>query len=412
MNISPLLVNDLVENNFSLVGQTILPIAYVVVKSSASVNSEGQALLTQSDIIDIRPFFRTAELSYNERSGLAAATPQVSLANPVATEGYVDFVASKIFQDYQAKFGQVTNTNNSSPVTPRIVATGYIKGGFNFGVESVLGSVVQQRFNIQSAEAQKQQVIQRYGYPAGTVIPDLPEWDISEWCNRAPGLPNKGQYPNDYINFHTFGPNFNGAPGLQFGAWKDLSKTERIKFLGVNRIQGSQSNSDAGNVCVYYVKRSINIDRTQVPWMRDYHVDAQLWNCVPLSCNTHKDGNNIVLGSNASIWIDKRENSFTIYVSWVAADQYNQAISAGSTEPGDSNVYPHQNRGNGQIFAGFSVINNDFLTGNYAHKRTDGESDAGVAIYPTVTFQVHGIPNAFQSGLSNLPSFPQSIVLR
>jgi len=411
MNLSPLIAEDLTNNYYALIGQSILPVAYVVVRRNATLNSESTQILSESDLIDIRPFFRTTELSYNERVGIAAATPQISVVNPVASEGYVDYAVKQLYDDYTSKLTQVNTAISSDPQYPRIVATGYIKGGFNYGVEAALAAMVQAKFNVQNPEQQKQQIVSRYGYPQDSVIPDLPDWDISEWCFKLP-LPEKGRYPNDYINFHTVGPNFNGTPGSQFGAWKNIGKTERIKFLGVNRIQGQQSNSDAGNVCIYFVKKSINIDRSLVGWMKDYHVDVQLWNCAPLTCNTHKDGNNIVLGGNASIWVDKRVNSFTIYVSWVAADQYNQVISAGSTEPGDSNVYPFQDRSNGSKFAGFTVLNQDFLQNNYVHKRSEGESDAGIAIYPTVTFQVHGIPAAFQSGLSNVPAVTQPIVLR
>ena len=64
MNLTPLFQEGL-ENSFALVGQSILPIAYVIVR-------KGKTVIEDSDIIDIRPFFRTAELSYNERAGVAA----------------------------------------------------------------------------------------------------------------------------------------------------------------------------------------------------------------------------------------------------------------------------------------------------------------------------------------------------
>jgi hypothetical protein len=75
MNLAPYLQADLEDNEYALLGQSILPLAYIVVKKGAS-------LITQEDVIDIRPFFRTAELAYNERSGIAAAHPPLSLANP------------------------------------------------------------------------------------------------------------------------------------------------------------------------------------------------------------------------------------------------------------------------------------------------------------------------------------------
>jgi hypothetical protein len=95
MNTAPLLAEWLPKRHFSLVGQSVLPIAYVVVRKE-SLNAAGNQALNTNDIIDIRPFFRTTELAYNERAGLAAAIPQVSLMNPVATENYVDTQIQKL----------------------------------------------------------------------------------------------------------------------------------------------------------------------------------------------------------------------------------------------------------------------------------------------------------------------------
>jgi hypothetical protein len=75
LNIAPLLSEKLEEDALELVGQSILPVAYIFVKQ----DSEN---ILSTDVVDIRPFFRTAELTYNERAGLAAAVPQLSLANP------------------------------------------------------------------------------------------------------------------------------------------------------------------------------------------------------------------------------------------------------------------------------------------------------------------------------------------
>ena len=75
LNLAPLIQNDLEEEDLALIGQSILPVAYVLVRKDA-------ALVDPSDVIDIRPFFRTAELTYNERAGVAAAMPPLSLGNP------------------------------------------------------------------------------------------------------------------------------------------------------------------------------------------------------------------------------------------------------------------------------------------------------------------------------------------
>lgn len=99
MNLSPLLDEDLATNSISLVGQTVLPIAYIVVRKGATPNSDGSPIITSNDIIDIRPFFRTTELSYNERAGIAAAIPAPSIANPIVTQAELDFELKKVRSD-------------------------------------------------------------------------------------------------------------------------------------------------------------------------------------------------------------------------------------------------------------------------------------------------------------------------
>tara|TARA_S200002703_G_scaffold102966_1_gene89232 strand:- start:3881 stop:5938 length:2058 start_codon:yes stop_codon:yes gene_type:complete len=96
MNLAPLLAETLSTNSVALIGQSILPVAYVVVKNDAGLNSVGDTIITDNDVIDIRPFFRTTELAYNERAGIAAATPQLSIANPVVSEAHLDFVKEEI----------------------------------------------------------------------------------------------------------------------------------------------------------------------------------------------------------------------------------------------------------------------------------------------------------------------------
>ena len=74
-NLAPNLAYNLIENNTQLVGQCVLPICYVLVEKNSDT-------LSQANIIDIRPFLRGAELTYNERAGVAAAEPALSLGNP------------------------------------------------------------------------------------------------------------------------------------------------------------------------------------------------------------------------------------------------------------------------------------------------------------------------------------------
>jgi hypothetical protein len=133
MNLAPMIQEKFESNDPRLIGQTILPIAYVVVRRDASIGSNGAGIVRSSDIIDIRPFFRTAELTYGERSGICAATPSISLANPVATKYNIEKTTNDIIsfvdQNYEKKLGSFG---------PRILAAGYVYGGSLFGPEKAL----------------------------------------------------------------------------------------------------------------------------------------------------------------------------------------------------------------------------------------------------------------------------------
>jgi len=83
LNLSPALLEELEGTEWDLVGQSVLPLAYIVTR-------QGKSSLSTNDIIDIRPFLRTAELTYNERSGIAAAYPPLSLANPAVGKRDLD----------------------------------------------------------------------------------------------------------------------------------------------------------------------------------------------------------------------------------------------------------------------------------------------------------------------------------
>lgn len=424
INLAPILLENLAEDHPALVGQTGLPVAYVVVDRSPQLNANNIQVIATNKLIDIRPFFRTAELSYNERSGLAAATPQLSLANPVATEAYVDSEVRKLFLDYTAKLGQVPTSNGTPQQTtqsgPRIVGTGYVKGGTRFGVESVLADFIRKNYNITDNSQLAQQVKSRYGYPASVQVEQYPDWDLSEWCKLG-NFTSKGGLPNDYINFHLFGPNFTGEAKIPYAAnYNGSDDGSKIKTLGTDRITGPNPsvealvNSDGtrkGQTCVYFVKKTIRIDRSQIQWASDYHVNVQLWNCAPLSCRVRGSGSNgsVQAAGNASIWVDKRQDEFTIFVSWVAADQYGSTtggnvglVAGGVGEPIDSQYRPDLARNEGDRFAGFSVINNDIVNSQYIHKTVDGEVGAGAAIYPTVSFQIIGIPSTYVDSGANL----------
>lgn len=437
LNIAPLLSENIESTNFALIGQSILPVAYVVVRRNAPTNSESNSIIYVTDLYDIRPFFRTTELSYNERSGLAAAVPQVSLANPVASENYVDNLAKKL----QTRIELVNSRIPDVPTVPRIVGTGYIRGGSLWGVEGTLRHFINQKFNLNST-ALTNKVKDYFGYPSNFVLRSNPDWDLARWTSDgdlrgpAPGLTRY-----DHINFsisHIF--NDQGCTGesqcsnsvkyypnggSQPLAWPvgDLSNDDLNKFATWPNTRGF---GKGGYYSFYYVSKTIRVNKTLVPWMEDFYVEAQLFNCVPLS-NLSDYGD--ISGEQArgrgagisNIWYSKRKISeaeleFTIFVGWTA-DTYINVNGGGTiTTPKAARVVSRisgqeSNSTSINTFASFAVINKAIMseTGNrspgFISSITDisdrkfiGDTAVGIALYPTVQFSVIGIPSEFNPG--------------
>lgn len=123
LNMAPALALSVESDNPLLVGQTVFPIAYVITK-------KGQTLLTDDDIIDIRPFMRTAELTYNERAGIAGANPPLSLANPAVGSYQLQNVVSRVIEK--------TKPPPAYKEDGVALYTDYVMGGLAYGVEGTL----------------------------------------------------------------------------------------------------------------------------------------------------------------------------------------------------------------------------------------------------------------------------------
>lgn len=98
LNLAPLLSEKLEDGAIELVGQSILPVAYVWVKNEGDTLTNGSVPVLTTDVIDIRPFFRTTELAYNERAGIAGAMPQLSLANPAVGKSQLDYEIKRSYE--------------------------------------------------------------------------------------------------------------------------------------------------------------------------------------------------------------------------------------------------------------------------------------------------------------------------
>lgn len=427
MNISPLLDEELASSSLALIGQTVLPVAYVVVKKNATLNLDQVPILNTTDLVDIRPFFRTTELSYNERAGLAAAIPAPSLANPVVTQAELDYEMKRMFTDIVARIpppvvntggntgggdgggaggGSTGGGTTTTVAIPRIVGGGTIYGGYNFGVEGAIASYINTVTPGQSRDQIKNILANNYGYGAGAAIPDYPSWEIAKWVQQR-SYPGIGEYPNDRVNLLALykvaqtGPGgINETWGTPFGCNADANLSSKITFPSLTNYQNQEDqtygadgnyNNTAWPVAnIVFCKKTINIDREVVSWMADYSVNVNFLNCVPISGGRQ--------ASPIGIWIDKRATYFTIYVAWNARENFIGRSEGAGANRQEENLATLRS---GNDFAGFMVINKEIE--NYQIPKNNnsrvttrtGESGAGVCIYPTVKFEITGIPSGY-----------------
>ena len=132
LNLAPILAFDGVSStDFQRIGQTALPLAYIVVTKD-TVN------LTQNDIIDIRPFLRTTEFTYNERAGIAAANPPLSLANPAVGAYQLQDIVNQVYNTIGGIDTGGGGGTNTVDTLGKVLYTDYVMGGLGFGVEGTL----------------------------------------------------------------------------------------------------------------------------------------------------------------------------------------------------------------------------------------------------------------------------------
>lgn len=400
LNISPVLSEYLSYSDLQLLGQTVLPIAYVVVRKGASFNSEGENIITDSDLIDIRPFFRTTELTYSERSGLAAAMPSISLANPVVGKFQLDKEIQTLHKELKKEVFDIRNRiGGQAQAQPRPVGAGYILGGAYYGVESVLMNYhFQNTFsNNTTWENLREFTRSKLGLPQNIIIPDFPDWDLASWVRSDSNLTNPGLYPNDYIDvFYTFDENIRYA-SLKSGLIANPLGTEMLLGFGTDNIDRRQNM-----VNILYAKKKIPIDRSQVQWMQDYHVDVQWLNCTPLTCRAFGE-NSPGFASPAGCWVSKDENSFTIHCAWVANDMHpierqNSKKQMMSGYPFQAN--PRNNRDN-HWFAGIAVTHPSMLP-NSNNRYVAGMAEFGACIYPSISFKIVGYPAGWNGNIGRL----------
>jgi hypothetical protein len=410
MNLAPVLSVQLETDAFQLIGQSILPIAYVRAQSGGGPLAD---VLNQDDIIDIRPFFRTTELAYNERAGIAAATPQISIANPVVTEANLEKVRKEVYGELDDRVGgiegaliqqgleisQVAGPGNSGA---RPIAAGQVLGGF-WGPEGALlktakrqaaGGLRNATFN-QIADL----VEEDFGYKSGS-IPYLPNWDKAEWYGKgsfagdsvcdhinmgaallteAAGPDGDVKYMPPWIGGRNNGSNstigqirseqgferfamYNWGPGSPQQPYTTGAGRPGVIAPGESNF-GTQTPNlttlqldslNRRNVQVNFVRKTIKLNLDNTPWVQDYNVNVSFLNCVPLcdATNPPNSGTNQGQGqtfnrNSCQVWVEKFKDYFNICVSWAGTNHLAKTT-------GD--ILPWNQRNNPEQFAGFAHV--------------------------------------------------------
>ena len=415
LNLAPLISEKLEDNAYELVGQSILPVAYVWVQN-------GSQVVLGTDVIDIRPMFRTAELAYNERAGIGAAFPQLSLANPAVGKGQLDYELKRVYDDLGGQVSLLANTDTSIGVGT--VAVGYVFGGWNFGPE---GALVDYYFKqdgggtysgedtaslglINDYNSQKEQVRKKYFFGGGGLdsvveIPTYPDWDIAEW---AKSLSQNGYYPNDYIT--TFisqdsnnDPNFSDA-SIVGGSNNQLTKPNganandknpsKLKNFINSDAKGTGANSD---VAFHYISKKIRFIRPE--WLLDYKVDVDFINCLAMNYGGRDAQQELSSpGTYFGHWIEKGTDDegyyFIIYVAFVADDNNNlNSDGVGFPAPNANGVFERA----GGRYSGFIVPVSDTLNSNEDPISIAGPGGyvgnprVGKCTYPTIMWNMIGI---------------------
>jgi len=409
LNLAPLISEKLEDTAYELVGQSILPVAYVFVQESSEI-------VLSTDVIDIRPLFRTAELTYNERAGIGAAFPQLSLANPAVGKSQLDYELRRVYSDLNTI--TTVQDNAIAEITTNPLAIGYVFGGFNFGAEGALYDFYRKQFatdtetDNDSVQYIKDYVKSKYGLGSTNItIPDYPDWDLAKWCVLQ-DLDNKGYCPNDYINtFISTDPDSTGSDNsIAAGSYKDPVTPEGTTLNGgtPTRINKFSAATTGGvpDMIYHYISKTIKFNRPAN--LIDYEVDFKLINCIAQMQNGGTPNSSDRALSFGS-WVEKGYDEFTIYISFNVTNNvpYKNNISLPqfpSPDPG-WDLSNESGRTDGSRFSGFSVLTNDILYSNTAPVATGGAGlgyvgnpRVGKCTYPTVMWKMTGFTQEKDAG--------------
>ena len=381
LNAAPYITDGVAKTDLSLVGQSVLPLAYIFVKRD-------KPTVENSDILDIRPFFRTAELTYNERAGLAAANPPTSLANPVVSNYQLADTTTKL-RDHL--IGQIPET----PQYPRPVGTGYVFGGIKFGPEVTSKDAITTHLKTLGVLPEA----------VNTLRAD-PDWDLPQW---ALALGDGGSKRNDYFSLWYQQDTKNTYPLSQDDAF-DGAFGDHVNKTGFQNGYGGRVGK-----MQFMVRKRVEIPSESWPtWMTDYHVRLSLVNCS-LATNEGKyfnhsdDSDQSTWGQPAGLYVEKYKDHFNIVCCWHNGDPYTGAEEVGP-KPGEGSlggaprVYRTSTRwSNIFVTSEDSMLpqKNNLKTASWIDNSVDPMFRGQFCTYPTVQFEIIGYPSPYSANIKS-----------
>lgn len=402
LNIAPLLQVGLEKDNLALVGQSVLPVAYVIVKKDSSV-------ITNNDIIDIRPFFRTAELAYNERAGIAAAVPPLSFANPAVGKTELADTVNKVRAEILERIPEMPD---ESPITPRIVGSGYIFGGLKYGVEGALLRMAIGRpgNNLNFTDANERANFLRVNghLPFVADLRDLPDWEVAPWCLSKN---NPGSKRND----RTWIARQRGNANITLGNEDTININEdpTLGFHDPIKNIGAYNEQGAGGALAF-CRKKIEVNRQLVPWMRDFEVIVEYVNCVPSTSTEyyHQLSNNSDIfypRQYAGLTVSKEGDSFTVISAHNSFFSSRTEEYPGTNHPWAENAQGYNKailsygtdwfRNAGPTYPNFAVCHSLLDWDQNNAYTLDGDKSPTHPVvsctYPTVKYTIIGYPNTY-----------------
>ena len=370
LNLTPLFEDQLSKDNMALVGQSVLPIAYVIVK-------RGQIAIVSNDLFDIRPFMRTAELSYNERAGVAAANPPLSFANPAVgkTEVQKDIL--------NVRDVLMTEINRPNPVS-QPVATGTIYGGTKWGPEGLLAEIELYSNGTNEGETMEDKVINilhRYHLPFSvSAIPAYPGWDINTQYFGDNGGLGRNERLFSAVR-HNRGGEFNLPPKVDDDAISEM----RLSTYGLPTGM-SHSRVLATTFGSLFCKKTFTFGPGTLDGFNDFDVRVDLLNCSLMAGTPALDvggESEIRTGAHQTgVFVEKNfdggsPKGFTIFVCLGSPAAHEGAPWFGQPSPG---VSVTNGQGTQDVFFGESLY----------FSRVGVISSALINLTPTKTYNITG----------------------